>query len=158
MTKQSTDRRWILKTLEETIALGEAMNKELPDLKLLLLKGPLGAGKTTLVKGIAKSLGIEEPITSPTFSLAQHYLQGTPPLIHLDLFRLEEPNAANELFLQEEEEANSLGALIVVEWPERLRLDFPEAWLLRLDHLPNNQRSAHLLRATREAINSSTWD
>jgi len=157
MTKQSTDRRWILKTLEETIALGEAINKQLPDLKLLLLKGPLGAGKTTLVKGLAKSLGIKEPITSPTFSLAQHYLQGSTPLIHLDLFRLEEPHAANELFLQEEEEANSLGALIVVEWPERLELNLPEAWLLRLDHLPNNQRSAQLLPAKAEAINCSTW-
>ena len=74
-------------------------------------EGPLGAGKTSLVQGLAGALGIQEPITSPTFALAQHYPEGTPPLVHLDLYRLEQAIAADDLFLQEEEEANAMGAL-----------------------------------------------
>ena len=87
-----------------------------------------------MVQGLAEGLGITEPITSPTFALAQHYPQGHPQLVHLDLYRLEQPASADELFLQEEEEARAAGALMAVEWPERLGLDLPEAWRLELRH------------------------
>ena len=60
---------------------------------------------------------IKESITSPTFPLSQHYPSGSPPLIHIDLYRIEETSAANEFFLQEEEECKTMGALMVVEWP-----------------------------------------
>ncbi len=143
--RQYTDSSWRLKDLEATLALGKTLIKRIPDLKLLLLQGPLGAGKTSLVKGIALSLGINEPITSPTFPLAQHYTSGTPPLVHLDLYRLESPNSADELFLQEEEEAENLGALMVVEWPERLALKLPDAWKVILTHETNGERLAQLL-------------
>ena len=86
------------------------------------------------MQGLAEGLAITEPITSPTFALAQHYPQGTPQLVHLDLYRLEQPASADELFLQEEEEARVAGALMAVEWPERLGLDLPEAWCLELSH------------------------
>ncbi|MEI6617309.1 MAG: tRNA (adenosine(37)-N6)-threonylcarbamoyltransferase complex ATPase subunit type 1 TsaE [Cyanobium sp. ELA507] len=81
-----------------------------PASALLLLQGDLGAGKTCLVQGLAQALGIAEAITSPTFALAQHYegrlADGRPSrLVHLDLYRLELPAAADELFAQEEEEA-----------------------------------------------------
>jgi tRNA threonylcarbamoyladenosine biosynthesis protein TsaE len=81
-----------------------------PGSALLLLQGDLGAGKTCLVQGLAQALGIAEAITSPTFALAQHYegrlADGRPTrLVHLDLYRLELPAAADELFAQEEEEA-----------------------------------------------------
>ena len=67
---------------------------------------------------------ITEPITSPTFALATP--PGKPQLVHLDLYRLEHPASADELFLQEEE-ARAAGALMAVEWPERLSLNLPEA-------------------------------
>ena len=89
---------------------------------------------SALVQGLAEGLGISEAITSPTFALAQHYPQGEPQLVHLDLYRLEQPASADELFLQEEEEARSTGALMAVEWPERLGLDLAEAWHLELRH------------------------
>jgi tRNA threonylcarbamoyladenosine biosynthesis protein TsaE len=80
---------------------------------LLLLQGDLGAGKTCLVQGLAEGLGITEPITSPTFALAQHYegrlAEGEPTcLVHLDLYRLEAGAAADELLAQEEEEASAV--------------------------------------------------
>ena len=142
--KQSTDSCWFLRDLEETIQLGKNIAKTIPDLKLLLLEGPLGAGKTSFVKGVAIALGISEPITSPTFPLAQHYPTGSPPLIHIDLYRLENHNVANELFLQEEEEADALGALMVVEWPERLNIHLPEAWRIQLKHHKSGGRLAQL--------------
>ena len=125
---------WELETLETTRALGRLLARELPTGAILLLSGPLGAGKTSLVQGLAEGLGINEAITSPTFALAQHYPQGEPQLVHLDLYRLEQTASADELFLQEEEEARAAGALMAVEWPERLGLDLPEAWRLELHH------------------------
>ncbi len=131
---QSTNTKQILKNLEDTIALGKAIPVELPNLNLILLEGPLGVGKTSLVQGIAISLNIQEPITSPTFAISQHYQTGIRPLVHIDLYRLEKPTAADELFLQEEEEAEAVGALVVVEWAERMSLKLPDAWRLRLQY------------------------
>ena len=130
---------WTLDKPESTMSLGTTLTKKFPNLGILLLNGPLGAGKTTLVKGIAKSLMIKEPITSPTFPLSQHYQSGTPPLIHIDLYRIEEPNAANEFFLQEEEESKAMGALMVIEWPERLSLPMTDAWRGKLEYTSKNQ-------------------
>ena len=137
--QQTNNFCWTLDKPESTMSIGSTLTKKFPDLSILLLNGPLGAGKTTLVKGIAKSLRIQEPITSPTFPLSQHYPSGSPPLIHLDLYRIEETNAANEFFLQEEEESKSMGALMVVEWPERLSLPIPDAWRGKLKYSSKNQ-------------------
>ena len=137
--QQTNNFCWTLEKPESTMSLGSTLTKKFPDLSILLLNGPLGAGKTTLVKGIAKSLRIQEPITSPTFPLSQHYPFGSPPLIHLDLYRIEEPSAANEFFLQEEEEAKAMGALMVVEWPERLSLSMPDAWIGKFEYSSKNQ-------------------
>ena len=117
-----------------TQALGQELAGLLPPGSLLLLLGDLGAGKTCLVQGLAKGLGIDEPITSPTFALAQHYQgQGGRALVHLDLYRLELAAAADELLAQEEEEALALGAVMAVEWPERLSVVPPEAWQVGLE-------------------------
>ena len=137
----STQRVWELETLETTRALGRELAQRLPKGAILLLQGPLGAGKTSLVQGLALACGIGEPITSPTFALAQHYPQGRPPLVHLDLYRLEAPGSADELFLQEEEEARAMNALMAVEWPERLSVNLPEAWRLSLKHKGDERRA-----------------
>ena len=137
--QQTNNFCWTLDKPESTMSLGSTLTKKFPNLSILLLKGPLGAGKTTLVKGIAKSLKIYEPITSPTFPLSQHYPSGCPPLIHIDLYRIEESSAANDFFLQEEEESKAIGALMIVEWPERLSLAIPDAWRGKLKYSSNNQ-------------------
>ena len=129
--------RWELADAAATAALGARLAALLPAGATLLLEGNLGAGKTTLVQGLAAALGISEPITSPTFALAQHYAgqttDGRPTaLVHLDLYRLEDPSSADELFAQEEEEAQALGALLAVEWPERLSVLPAGCWTLEL--------------------------
>ena len=151
----STQCLWELETLETTRALGRGLAQRLPKGAILLLEGPLGAGKTSLVQGLALACGISEPITSPTFSLAQHYPDGNPPLVHLDLYRLDTPGSADELFLQEEEEARAMGALMAVEWPERLRLVLPEAWQLDLAY-QGDRRQARLTPPHAPAMKAST--
>jgi len=136
-----------------TQALGERLARHwltLPprDRPSLLLHGELGAGKTCLVQGLARGLGITEAITSPTFALAQHYQGAAAALVHLDLYRLEQNAAADELFAQEEEESLELGALLAVEWPERLSFVPEQCWQLRLSLLdtqhPDQGRLAQL--------------
>jgi tRNA threonylcarbamoyladenosine biosynthesis protein TsaE len=129
----------MLPDLAATWALGEELAQQLPPGAVLLLCGDLGAGKTTLVQGLAKGLGIPETVTSPSFALAHHYTgrraNGTPTaLVHLDLYRIDHPAAADELFAQEMEEALFLGAVMVVEWPERLGARPSPAWAITLTY------------------------
>ncbi len=117
----------------------------------LLLQGDLGAGKTCLVQGLAEGLGINEPITSPTFALAHHYCgqlgwDRQTALVHLDLYRLEQPASADELFAQEEEEARSLGAVLAVEWPERLSLRPEPCWLVELEIMGEEEGEGRVAR------------
>ena len=142
--KHSNQSSWVLKEPTDTIKFGKYLSKYLINKDILLLDGPLGAGKTSLVKGIAQGLSIEEAITSPTFALSHHYLTGKRVLIHLDLYRLEEPLAANELFFQEEETALQLGGLLIIEWPSRLSLELESACLINLQYLPSGGRTISL--------------
>jgi tRNA threonylcarbamoyladenosine biosynthesis protein TsaE len=79
---------------------------------VVVLRGPIGAGKTTLVQACARRLGVHEPVTSPTFALAHRYA-GDVPVVHLDLYRL----AGTERSV-EELQAELDGAVAFVEWPE----------------------------------------
>ena len=148
MEWQSTDSCLLIESLEETIAFGQILVNKIPECKLVLLEGPLGAGKTSLVKGIAIGLDIYEPITSPTFPLAQHYYSGRIPLFHLDLYRLENHIEANDLFLQAEEEAREVKALMVVEWPERLNLSVTDALRIKMEFCSNGRLAHSYLPAT----------
>ena len=75
-----------VENLKETLNLGERLSHKLTPQTIVLLQGPIGAGKTSFVQGIAKGLSISEDITSPTFALSHHYNSGKIPLIHLDLY------------------------------------------------------------------------
>jgi len=103
---------------EETIALGEQLAAELSPPCLVLLIGNLGAGKTTIAKGIVKGLGAAQPedVSSPTFTLIHEY---SPTVYHIDLYRLEHSRELATLGLDELLERK---AVILMEWGER----FPE--------------------------------
>ena len=106
-------------SVEETFNLGEQFGKQLSGGEVVLLSGPLGAGKTIFAKGLASGLNIDpEEVTSPSFTLVNLY-EGRLRLYHIDLYRLDEgPPAAyavdlDELLMDEQ-------AIIVIEWAERL--------------------------------------
>ncbi|HEV7859806.1 MAG TPA: tRNA (adenosine(37)-N6)-threonylcarbamoyltransferase complex ATPase subunit type 1 TsaE [Pyrinomonadaceae bacterium] len=110
---------WTSKSDEDTLSLGARIGERLKGGEILLLDGPLGAGKTILVKGIASALGVDEDeVTSPSFTLVNLYT-GRLRLYHLDLYRLNEgAEAAHAVDL--EELLTDEQAVVVIEWGARL--------------------------------------
>jgi len=108
----------------ETVALGERLAGELPARGVVLLIGNLGAGKTTLAKGIVAGRGAASPdeVTSPTFTLIHEYGRGS--VYHVDLYRLDEPRQVETLGL---EELFDRDALVLIEWGERFAALMPAA-------------------------------
>jgi tRNA threonylcarbamoyladenosine biosynthesis protein TsaE len=107
---------------EETVALGERLARDLPARGVVLLTGNLGAGKTTLAKGIVSGLEAApaEEVSSPTFTLIHEY--GNGRVYHVDLYRLEEPRELATLGL---EELFDRDALVLIEWGERFARFLP---------------------------------
>ena len=126
--------------LDHALYLGEKLSQKLNPQSIVLLKGPIGAGKTSLVKGIAKGLSISEDITSPTFALSHHYNSGKIPLIHLDLYRLENLSSAKEFFYHEEEEALQNKAILVIEWPELIEPLIENFWKVEISYAEKGGR------------------
>ncbi len=100
---------------EETWTLAAELAEELPAGTVMALHGDLGAGKTCFIQGFAAALGIDEPVTSPTYTLIGEY-EGRLPLHHIDLYRLAGPEEALGLGLEEYFDANGITA---IEWAER---------------------------------------
>jgi len=135
---------------EETIARGREIAGNLRAPVLVLLKGDLGAGKTTLTKGIISGLGAarEEDITSPTFNLVHEFripvpagaATGDPPskVYHVDLYRVESFQGLESIGI---EDALSENAIVIIEWPEHFsfRTDWPTVEI-RLDHAGGDSR------------------
>lgn len=104
---------------EATLALGALLAKYLKYGQVIALQGDLGAGKTVISRGVANGLGITEPVTSPTFTVAQEYR--TPDghwLYHLDMYRIDDEMSAVAFGI--EEYLFSPIAITLVEWPERI--------------------------------------
>ena len=125
----------------KTLILGERLSHKLNPESIVLLKGPIGAGKTSFVQGIAKGLSISEDITSPTFAISHHYSSGKIPLIHLDLYRLEDISSAKEVFFSEEEEAIQRQAILVIEWPELIEPVIENFWKIEISYAKNYGRN-----------------
>jgi tRNA threonylcarbamoyladenosine biosynthesis protein TsaE len=127
------------RSTDETIARGKELASRLRPPLLVLLSGELGAGKTTLAKGIISGLGAapEEEVTSPTFTLV-HTFHGPLKVYHVDLYRIEGVQEFDSLGL---EDLFAEPAIVLVEWPERMRLrtDWP---VLRIDleHVTEDER------------------
>ena len=114
-----TSREYITHSAEGTIALGHELASTLKDARIVILRGDLGAGKTTLVKGIAEGLraASQEDVTSPTFTLIHEFHGPEVNLYHVDLYRIETERelatlGLDELFAQD-------GNLVLLEWGEK---------------------------------------
>ncbi len=107
--------------IEDTMQLAENIESEKFPGMIICLDGELGSGKTVFVKGFAKSLGLEENITSPTFNIVKEYLNGEMPLYHMDVYRLEEGDE-NIGF---DDYFNSDGVCII-EWSEMIEDFLPQ--------------------------------
>jgi tRNA threonylcarbamoyladenosine biosynthesis protein TsaE len=122
----------ILRSPEETVACGRAFAARLNAGDVLGLSGDLGAGKTHFVKGLAAGLGVDTPVTSPTFTLLHEYRGGALPLFHFDFYRLETEEEVLAIGL---DDYLSGGGIVVIEWAEKFARLLPQStrWLeLRL--------------------------
>ncbi len=113
-----TTREFTTHSAEETIALGRTLRESLAPPKLVLLRGDLGAGKTTLVKGIAAAFRAadEEDVTSPTFTLIHEYRGEAATLYHIDLYRIDTLRELDTLALDDLIAENSI---LLIEWGEK---------------------------------------
>jgi tRNA threonylcarbamoyladenosine biosynthesis protein TsaE len=107
----------------ETEAVGERLAGELGPGDVVLVSGDLGAGKTTLIRGAARALGVTEPVTSPTFTICHTY-EGRVPVSHLDLYRLAELDQEDPALL---DDYVTPDAVSFIEWPQAA-----EPWLERI--------------------------
>ena len=135
-------REHVLPTAEDTRALGAALAGVVRPGDLLVLTGPLGAGKTALTQGLGAGLGVSEPVTSPTFVIARVHRGGRVPLVHVDAYRLGGVADVDDLDL----DASTEESVTVVEWGaglvERLADEHLE---VRLDRRDDDVRTAVLV-------------
>jgi tRNA threonylcarbamoyladenosine biosynthesis protein TsaE len=128
---------------EETEALGARLAERLGPGDVVVVSGDLGAGKTTLVRGACRALGVQGPVTSPTFTIGQRY-RGRLPVSHLDLYRLEGIEGEDPALL---DDYLTPDAVAFVEWPAvaEARLDRP-ALRVRLHHAGGDARVVEIAK------------
>jgi len=115
------DFKYISKDINDTLTLAENIESEKFPNMVICLDGELGSGKTVFVKGFAKSLGIEDNITSPTFNIIKEYENGEMPLYHMDVYRLdevEEDIGIRDYFTKK--------GITIIEWSEMIKDKLPE--------------------------------
>lgn len=122
---------------EETETAGEALGRRIPDGTVIAMYGDLGAGKTAFVRGLARGMGIDTRVSSPTFTIVNEY-QGARTLIHFDMYRL---GSADELFDIGWEDYLARGAVCAVEWSENVEdAFFGDEWKLTIEKLSETRR------------------
>jgi tRNA threonylcarbamoyladenosine biosynthesis protein TsaE len=140
-----------LMSADETFALGKRLGADLRAGDVVVLSGPLGAGKTVLAKGIAKAMDVEGPVTSPTFVLARVHRArrpGAPAMVHVDMYRLLDHTGSDLL-----DELDSLDldtdldeAVVVVEWGEGVA-----------ERLSDRHLDVRLQRGVDSDVRTATW-
>lgn len=131
---------------DKTILIGRLLGSRLEPGSVVCLEGNLGAGKTHLAKGVALGLGVEDHVTSPTFTIINEY-EGRLPLYHVDAYRLEEEDEAYELGLEEYLYGNGV---TLIEWPDRIRPLIPREHLtvsVRMSGTEDDTRELELTSA-----------
>jgi tRNA threonylcarbamoyladenosine biosynthesis protein TsaE len=142
MTERVDERALVTTSQQETEAAGERLARALRAGDVVLLYGDLGAGKTALVRGLARGLGAPpEEVSSPTFTLGQEYAGGREMLYHADLYRLE-PREVGDLGLDE----LVLGGIVAVEWAERWADRPDDAIEVRLAYEGDEERRITIMR------------
>ena len=133
----------LLHGLSQQQAYGATLLDALPAGSVLFLEGELGAGKTSLTQGLAQGLGFNGTVSSPTYALMQPYPTPQGQLLHIDAYRVQH---AGELYDMGLEELIDESRLSVVEWGQLLYGDYPNAPVLRLEHVPEQDHLRRLVR------------
>lgn len=130
-------KEYITKNEHETELVGEGFAAALPKGAVIAMYGDLGAGKTAFVRGMAKGMGLDCRVSSPTFTIVNEYL-GERELIHFDMYRLSD---ADELFDIGWEDYLNRGAVCAVEWSENVEdAFFGDEYVVRIEKLGDSER------------------
>lgn len=141
-----------LQSADETFALGTRLGAELRAGDVVVLSGPLGAGKTVLAKGIAQGMDVQGPVTSPTFVLARVHRarqEGAPTMVHVDMYRLLD-HAGSDLLADLDSldlDTDLDDAVVVVEWGEGLA-----------ERLSDRHLDVRLRRGVDSDVRAATWE
>ncbi|HEY7932212.1 MAG TPA: tRNA (adenosine(37)-N6)-threonylcarbamoyltransferase complex ATPase subunit type 1 TsaE [Solirubrobacteraceae bacterium] len=147
MTQRAADSQVRLSetsSASETEQFGARLAEEVSAGEVVLLHGDLGAGKTTLVRGFARALGVTDPITSPTFAIGHRYAGSQVTIAHLDLYRVRELAAEDPGLLEDYLDAANI---TLVEWAEVAAETLPQARLrITLTHMGGERRRIEAVR------------
>ncbi len=140
----------VLKSLDELSDVGSRLLEAVGERRKITFQGEIGAGKTTLIKVLCSLLGVEEPVTSPTFSLINQYLvtqQDSPisgqMVCHIDLYRLKTPQEALDIGIEDYLYDDQY---CFIEWPELIESLLPEDTVrISIQHMPDNSRKLSIL-------------
>ena len=138
-------REFVTRSSDETIALGRSLSDLLTPPKLILLRGDLGAGKTTLVKGIAEGFqaASQEEVTSPTFTLIHEYRGPRASLFHIDLYRIDTQRELETLAL---DDLISSDSILLIEWGEKFsRFERERDVEIALDKIADQERKIRVI-------------
>lgn len=135
-------------TAVETESAGAELAERLGPGDVVVVSGDVGAGKTTLIRGACRALGVEGPVTSPTFTIGQRYGGGRLPVAHLDLYRLSGLEGEDPALLDDYLDP---GAVCFIEWPAIAEPSLGDRRVLavRLSHLGGDRRQIELPAASR---------
>ena len=140
---------FVSNSAEETMELGKTLARVAKNGSVFCFTGDLGAGKTTLVRGIAQGLNIKSVVQSPTFNIMKIYFDGTKPLIHIDAYRLADVNTDIGL----DEYIGYETGLTVIEWPDFIKGLIPEnAITVNIINLGENQRKITIISNNQELL------
>jgi len=128
---------FLTRSPEETEKIGEAFGKTLSPGTVIAYEGDLGAGKTAFTRGLARGLGCDETVTSPTYTIVNEYLTGRIPLFHFDMYRL---NSADDLWDIGWEDYLERGGVCAVEWSENVAEAMEDAVRVRIEKTGEDSR------------------
>ena len=143
------EKVFVSTSAEETMELGKTLARVAKNGSVFCFTGDLGAGKTTLVRGIAQGLNIKSVVQSPTFNIMKIYFDGTKPLIHIDAYRLADVNTDIGL----DEYIGYETGLTVIEWPDFIKELIPEnAITVNIINLGENRRKITIISDDQELL------
>ena len=135
---------YISKSREETVKIGKNLGKTLSGGEVIAFRGDLGSGKTCFTSGIAKGLGFEGDVTSPTFALINEYLGGRLPLFHFDMYRID---SWDDLYSSGFFEYLESGGIVAAEWSENIENALPlNTIYVEFKKLCENKREIRIYR------------
>ena len=127
----------------ETIQLAEKVGKRIREGTVLCLDGELGAGKTLFVQSLARTLGVESEVTSPTFNLMNIY-EGICPIIHFDLYRLTQEEELEDIGFYEYIEVSE--GIVVIEWSDKFPDSLPEEYVrIRFERVEDSEQARKIV-------------